>query len=239
MSDQNTAADVKRLYRSRRDRMVAGVCGGFAEYLNIDPVLVRIGWVIITLFGGIGLLLYIAGVIIIPDDPEYKHVAERERRSNDRSLFWGALLLVLGIGLLLRQLGFFYQINFWEIPWQFIWAVFLILLGVFLLYNHEVKGTDTGPAEEKTASDSEASGEDKAQTHAHSNEIHRSKSNRMLAGVCAGLADYFNLDPTLVRLGYVILVLASAGVAILAYIVMIIVFPEEDQAHRYNMERKS
>ncbi|MEJ2545551.1 MAG: PspC domain-containing protein [Calditrichaceae bacterium] len=47
---------------------MAGVCGGFAEYLNIDPVLVRIAWVALTFLGGSGLLIYIAALIIIPEN---------------------------------------------------------------------------------------------------------------------------------------------------------------------------
>lgn len=59
----------KRIYRSRRDRMVAGVCGGLAEYFEIDPSIVRVLWVIFTMMGGSGLLAYIICAIIIPDSP--------------------------------------------------------------------------------------------------------------------------------------------------------------------------
>jgi phage shock protein C len=47
--------------------MLCGVCGGIAEYFNIDPTLVRLVWVIITLMGGAGILAYIIAAIIIPD----------------------------------------------------------------------------------------------------------------------------------------------------------------------------
>ena len=49
----------KRLYRSAHDRMLAGVCGGIAEYFQIDPTLVRLGWVAFTALGGSGILAYI------------------------------------------------------------------------------------------------------------------------------------------------------------------------------------
>jgi phage shock protein C len=59
----------KRLYRSTTDRMVAGVCGGIAEYFNIDPVIVRIIAVILLLPGGLpGLLPYIILWIVVPED---------------------------------------------------------------------------------------------------------------------------------------------------------------------------
>ncbi len=56
----------KRLQRSRTERMVAGVCGGIAEYLDVDPTLVRLLWVAITLMGGAGVLLYIILWVIMP-----------------------------------------------------------------------------------------------------------------------------------------------------------------------------
>ena len=57
----------KRLHRSLSDRKLAGVCGGIAEYLGWDPTLVRLLWVILTLLGGSGILIYIVLWIVMPD----------------------------------------------------------------------------------------------------------------------------------------------------------------------------
>ena len=59
----------KKLYRSTSDRQLAGVCSGIAKYLNIDPTVIRILWVIATLFGFAGLIAYIACIFIIPEEP--------------------------------------------------------------------------------------------------------------------------------------------------------------------------
>ena len=59
----------KRLYRSRDSRMICGVCGGLAEYLNVDPTLVRLATVLIACIAGSGILAYIIAAIIIPDQP--------------------------------------------------------------------------------------------------------------------------------------------------------------------------
>ena len=56
----------KRLYKGN-DRMLCGVCSGIAEYFNLDPTLVRLGWVLFSLAGGSGVLAYIVAAIIIPD----------------------------------------------------------------------------------------------------------------------------------------------------------------------------
>ncbi len=63
---------VKRLYRSGRERILGGVCGGIAEYLEVDPVLIRLIWVIVSLAWGAGIIAYIIAWIIIPRNPRDK-----------------------------------------------------------------------------------------------------------------------------------------------------------------------
>ena len=58
----------KKLYRSRRSRMICGVCGGVAEYFNIDPTIIRLGLVLIACTGT-GIIAYFIAAIIIPDAP--------------------------------------------------------------------------------------------------------------------------------------------------------------------------
>jgi len=59
----------KKLYLSRKDKKIAGVCGGFAEYLDMDPTLVRLIWVMMALFAGWGLLGYLIAWLVIPEEP--------------------------------------------------------------------------------------------------------------------------------------------------------------------------
>jgi len=59
----------KKLYRSTKDRVLGGVCGGLGEYLNADPVLLRVLWAIFFFVGGMGLLAYIIAWIIMPERP--------------------------------------------------------------------------------------------------------------------------------------------------------------------------
>ena len=60
----------KKLYRSREDRWVAGVCGGLAKYLDVDPVVIRLIALILVLCAGGGLLVYIIAWIVIPEEPD-------------------------------------------------------------------------------------------------------------------------------------------------------------------------
>ena len=59
----------KKLYRSDENKMLAGVCGGIAEYFGVDPTLIRLAWVVFSLLGGSGLLAYIIAAIIVPENP--------------------------------------------------------------------------------------------------------------------------------------------------------------------------
>jgi phage shock protein C len=62
----------KRMYRSKQDRQIAGVCGGLAEYFNIDSTIVRLVFVLFALMGGPGLLIYIILAVVIPEAPDEK-----------------------------------------------------------------------------------------------------------------------------------------------------------------------
>ena len=61
----------KRLYKSDKDKKVCGVCGGIANYFDVDPTVIRLACVIFTLAGGSGLIAYIIAAIIMPEDPGY------------------------------------------------------------------------------------------------------------------------------------------------------------------------
>ncbi|MGD9100947.1 MAG: PspC domain-containing protein [Anaerolineae bacterium] len=63
------SGDYKRLYRSLDERMLAGVCGGIAEYFNVDPTLVRLLFVLFSLAGGPGIVAYIVLAIVVPEEP--------------------------------------------------------------------------------------------------------------------------------------------------------------------------
>ena len=59
----------RKLYRSTSNRQLAGVCGGLAEYFNLDPTLIRVLFIILAVLGGSGVILYVAMWIIVPKQP--------------------------------------------------------------------------------------------------------------------------------------------------------------------------
>ena len=98
-------APPRRLYRSRDDRVIGGVCGGIAQYFNIDPVLVRVGAVALAFLGGAGLLAYLAAVLLIPNEGEDGQPPEAPNRG---LVITGAVLLVVAVCVVLpfqRRLG--------------------------------------------------------------------------------------------------------------------------------------
>lgn len=88
------------LRRSTDDRMVFGVAGGLGRYFDVDPVIIRIAFVLLALFGGSGLLLYLIGVIAIPEqgptDATGEGSARRGPASPDVAVAIGAALIVIG-----------------------------------------------------------------------------------------------------------------------------------------------
>ena len=65
----------KQLMRTNDERMIGGVCGGIARYLNTDPVLVRLAFVLLTIYGGVGPLIYLALLLLMPLDSEAEAAA--------------------------------------------------------------------------------------------------------------------------------------------------------------------
>ena len=59
----------RKLYRSKSDRVLAGVCGGLAQYFNLDATLIRVLFVLLAVLGGAGLVLYVAMWVIVPNQP--------------------------------------------------------------------------------------------------------------------------------------------------------------------------
>jgi phage shock protein PspC (stress-responsive transcriptional regulator) len=111
-SAQGSGAPPRRLTRSREDRIVAGVCGGFARYFNIDPVFVRIAAVALAFVGGAGVLLYLAALLLMPSD-EGSAVVQTPGQGRNRALvIVGIVVLLLvaspfllGGGLFLAGIG--------------------------------------------------------------------------------------------------------------------------------------
>jgi phage shock protein C len=125
MSEQPSAERVLR--RSQTDRVIAGVCGGLGRYLGIDPVMLRIAFVLLVVTGGVGILLYLIAWIAIPEQTEGEDLGPRPEPRGDLWWFVGVGLIALGGVLLIDRL----------VPWfdRVVAPIVLVAVGVAVLYR--------------------------------------------------------------------------------------------------------
>ena len=132
----------KKLYRSRTDRMIGGVCGGLAEYFEIDSTLVRLIAIALTLAGGSGVLAYVIFWFVVPQkalaqsvtdsDPANTTAPEPDdaviNEKNTGIILAGVILLVLGFIFLVGNFISFAWLSFHKL-----WPLVLIMVGIFIL----------------------------------------------------------------------------------------------------------
>ncbi len=142
----------KKLYRSEKNRILAGVAGGISEYFNIDPVLIRIVFILAALSGGSGVLLYFILWLIIPSQSgldkkeeeniknnvqeiktqtkKYVDTAKKASRNKESRLWFGLILIIFGVYLTLVNFGFLRFFDFTKV-----WPTLLVALGLILLFR--------------------------------------------------------------------------------------------------------
>ena len=203
---------MKRLVRTRDDSVLAGVCGGFGQYFNLDSALVRLLWVFFTIFGGSGVLAYIVAVFIIPDESTGKDVTPRRLMDgiNDKTILWCVLLVLVGIILFFQHGDFINSIwrHFWNSGINVLLALITISVGVYLLYQERKKiSTMFGLSSEMPLSLSE--------------------KDKQLAGVCGGIAESIGMDSTIIRFFWVYGTIMSVGIGLILYFVLALVLPNK------------
>lgn len=226
----NDGRPVRRLYRSRTDKVFAGVCGGLANYLEVDPVVIRLVWLVSIFVFGLGLLLYFTAWIIIPSNPKERVSSQHTNKRTDWNLVIGLILLVGGVFILLGEYVFydFGWLRFHFFPWKIFWPLALIALGIYLVVS-------------KASIDKEiiTKNIEGIREWSRTTNLRKNRSEKMISGVAAGIADYFKMDPTIVRLIWVAAVFMTHGLAVLAYIVLSLIMPYKDENSGGESEPKS
>jgi len=153
------------LRRSRRDKLIFGVCGGLGDYFGVDPLLIRLAFVLISLAGGSGILAYLILAVVLPDAERTPLAGREGLRHNLQDLqatagdlagemraglaapseslgrltrgqqFGGLLLVGLGMIFLIMNLGWLSWFR-----WDVFWPVVLVALGASILIRHNQKG---------------------------------------------------------------------------------------------------
>ena len=139
-------ATTHRLYRSNKDRMITGVSGGLAEYFDVDPVLVRIGWVVFCFAsGGTAILIYIIMAIIMPKEENLESLSDElpeaggKIGSEKRPRNLLALILIgIGVLALLPNVSVFSWFGwgvFSWLSWSVLWPMVLLAIGAAILIS--------------------------------------------------------------------------------------------------------
>ncbi len=192
------------LKRSASDRVLFGVCGGIAEALHVDADLLRAGWIVFGAWGGIGLVPYVAALLLLPEadtPPDFRPAPRRNRNLGLALIAAAVVFLFLALGLPLFPVPGLLLFAAWKI----LVPTVLLAAGVFLVWPK---------LRERVGFTRER-------------RFFRSSTNRLLAGVCAGLGLRLGVDPNLVRILAVLFAFVSAGAAVLVYVVLVVVVPEE------------
>jgi len=139
---------MKKLYRSRDNKVLAGVCGGIGEYFEIDPVIVRLIWIVLTMIWGFGLFLYIIAIFLIPLEPkeikiqdvstspqeskkDYRHLEDSDRNIviTLLALFFIVLGIMVVVGIVVPSTYVFRNII------KGILGVAMIIIGIYLVFK--------------------------------------------------------------------------------------------------------
>ena len=223
----------KILYRSTSNRMISGICGGLAQYFDVDSSVIRIALVaftVITLpaFGPFVFLAYLVCVFIIPrnPDPTPANAADAPLASGEsgqavqagqtvqadpqiqgypstsqnNNTVWGILLVLLAVIVLTYSYAPDFGLFSFILP---LVPVLAIAAAVFILFVYRGQIME----------------------FFRHRRLYRLNEGKKIFGVCNGLADAFDLDPTLARIGFFIAFLFSVGTVTLLYLFMAFVMP--------------
>jgi len=219
------------LYRHPQNKAVGGVCGGLADFLGWDPVLVRILWVVATVAsGGGGFLAYGALWLLLPVGTASKG---QERPAaielNERNLGMAAVMLIsFGVLWLLSNVGILPWLwsGVWSVVGTLFWPALLIGAGMLLLnrngdrdwsgaFNNASNRVRTSFSNRQPSSGGRKSG---LQSMRARFPLRRSQSNRMLMGVCGSMGAKLGIDANLVRLIWAAFSIGSLGTGVLLYV---------------------
>lgn len=148
--ENSTQAEYRKLYRSEKDKVIAGVAGGLGEYFNMDPTIVRVLFVILTIFGGSGIIIYIVLWLVMPTESSNSALTSESVKSNiedikfttqtfahkirgpkdtENSKFWWAMMIIaVGFLFLLNNYGILAPVEL-----ERLWPLILILFGLAIL----------------------------------------------------------------------------------------------------------
>jgi phage shock protein C len=150
-------SNTKKLYRSKTNRVIFGVCGGLGEYFETDPLLMRILFVILSFINGVGLIAYLILAVVVPEQNGEKkskkngsameevqertqEIAEEIKDNNwlkSAKNICGLVIVLIGMNILFEQV-FQYSLFTW-VNWGIIWGLVIVLIGLRIISRSNKK----------------------------------------------------------------------------------------------------
>lgn len=204
LNDKNEKPETpKRFYRCRKEGILSGVCAGLSKALDVPAGLIRFLFILLAIWGGIGAIIYIAFTLLMKPSDESLHEKNKSLPSLDS--FWGILLLAAGIIFLFENTFVMEIVNIFDFSNTAL--ITITLFGIsFLLFDRR---------------------NDFLSEPSSNKKLKRSTTERKFSGVCGGIAEYFNINPNLTRMIWMIFGFASVGIGVLVYILFSLILGED------------
>lgn len=227
------AGDARVLFRHPSDKRLGGVCGGIADYFDTDPTLVRLLWAAtafvtlggsLVVYGLLWLLLPVGSQTTGKQAPATLNFGEGNQR-------WVAYGLVgLGVLWLLANIGILAPLwtGLWTLIRILFWPAVLVVVGMAILRQNR-NGRSWAADMKERLPDAETV----KQTLKDGRQripLKRSREDRVLLGVCGGLARTLKIDATVVRLLWALFALGSLGTGVIVYVIAALIMPEDAPA---------
>jgi len=226
MNEATTAKQpIRRLKRSLDNRVFAGVCGGLADYLGANATGIRIIWLILTIAGGAGIIAYLLAFMLIP--AERPAPGRRPQPSGSGRLIFGLLLILFGSVILIRH-WFWFPFDFFETFWRIALPAGLIVIGLAIMILRPKRSNITEPPLSPSEPE-EPQLQPPPPFQPYFSNLRRSRRDKIFFGICGGLAEKWQIDPALVRVGWAAGTLMTHGLGFLIYFILLAVMPLEPE----------
>jgi phage shock protein C len=197
----------KKLRRSRIDRIFFGVCGGLGEYFNVNPLIFRLFFIASLLVGAWGIVIYIILSFVMPNssfqtNPNY---IDSNFSDNKSWTIPGTFLILLGIYLLVQDIGLLDQFSFFGFRHQIIIPTILIVAFIVFYMQYDISFNEMN----------------------QDIPLIRSNKDKVISGVCSSLGNYFNIEVNFIRIIFVLCTILTVGIGIFIYMMFAVLVPQE------------
>lgn len=201
----------RRVTRSVRNRFIFGICGGLAEFFRVDPIVFRLLFIIAFAFTYWTVGVYLLMALLIPE-PHPREVEEAEpeyfRSGFGKQSIITLILVIFGIYFFAEYMSYFDAFGMLSLLKEAA-PPSLLILAAYYFYKHAPEE----PYEEEDVP----------------KKFYLSRENKMIGGVCGGLAAYFNMDPTLTRGLCIIFSILTLGLGAILYLIFLFVSPKSPE----------